>query len=139
MTKQHIETMHRGGWPRIWNYDTYWRRVREAWWILTGYQSLHRAWQKGYDCHAQDESLRLSRVGPLSQERVNALKEAWKQEQQGLRSNAHPDARVLPTNPPVRPLTEGYVVKGGQNSGTPKFRRGRQLQQQFQPTQAHHG
>lgn len=60
--KQHIESMHRGGWPRTWNYDSYWRRVREAWWILTGYQSLHRAWQSGYDCHIRDESSRFTQL-----------------------------------------------------------------------------
>lgn len=32
----------RHGWPRF-------QRLLEAWWILTGKWSLHRAWQKGHD------------------------------------------------------------------------------------------
>jgi hypothetical protein len=59
--QQHCETHHPGGWPRIYPYDGLWRRLREAWWILSNQQSLHRAWQSGYDCHIQDESARRAR------------------------------------------------------------------------------
>jgi len=48
---------NRRGWPTIW------QNVREAWWCLTGKWSLHRAWQRGYDQHISDESLRRSRGG----------------------------------------------------------------------------
>lgn len=61
--QQHREAMHPGGWPRITNYDSLWRRLREAWWILTDQQSLHRAWQSGYNRHIQDESARRARGG----------------------------------------------------------------------------
>jgi hypothetical protein len=61
--KQYISTHHPGGWPRIWNYDSFWRRVREAWWILTDRQSLHRAWQSGYDQHIRDDAERRARSG----------------------------------------------------------------------------
>jgi len=33
----------RRGWPR------WWQRYVEAWWIVTGRWSLHRAWQAGHD------------------------------------------------------------------------------------------
>jgi hypothetical protein len=38
-------------------------RVKEAIWILIGRWSLHRAWQRGYDDHIRDESLRRARGG----------------------------------------------------------------------------
>lgn len=47
----------RNGWP------TFMQRVREAYWCLTCKWTLHMAWQRGYDQHAQDESLRRSRGG----------------------------------------------------------------------------
>lgn len=63
MSEQHIEKLHPGGWPRIWPYDSFTRRIREAWWVLTDQWSLHRAWQKGYDDHTRDESARRARGG----------------------------------------------------------------------------
>lgn len=37
------------GWP-VW-----WQRFAEAWWILTGQWSLHRAWQEGsFQGHSQE-------------------------------------------------------------------------------------
>jgi hypothetical protein len=54
---------HPGGWRSIYPYDSIKRRLIEAWWIVSGQWSLHRAWQRGYDQHAQDESLRRARGG----------------------------------------------------------------------------
>jgi hypothetical protein len=65
MTRQHTETLHTGGWPRIYPSSALWRwrRVIEAWWVLTGKHSLHIAWQNGYDQHIRDESARIARGG----------------------------------------------------------------------------
>jgi len=60
---QSTPTHHPGGWPRIYPYDTLWRRAREAWWVLRGHWSLHRAWQAGYDQHIMDDSMRRARGG----------------------------------------------------------------------------
>ncbi len=57
VAQQVPDDTHPGGWPRRHS------RLREAWWIITGQRSLHRAWQRGYDQHAQDESLRRARGG----------------------------------------------------------------------------
>jgi hypothetical protein len=35
----------------------------EAWWVLTGRFTLHRAWQNGYDQHIKDESARRAQGG----------------------------------------------------------------------------
>lgn len=55
-------TWHPGNWPRY-PMMTRWQRarqrVREAWWILTGRHSLHRAWQFGHDQGIQFEYRRL--------------------------------------------------------------------------------
>lgn len=61
MATQFIEKTHPGGWPRIHPYDGALARIREAWWVLTGRFTLHRAWQRGYDQHISDEGLRRSR------------------------------------------------------------------------------
>lgn len=53
---QRLSPKHPGGWPREYS------RLREAWWVLTGQWSLHRAWQRGYDQHTSDDSLRRSRT-----------------------------------------------------------------------------
>lgn len=63
MSTQHVEKYHPGGWPRIHPYDSFMRRVREAWWIVTGKWSLHVAWQNGYDQHIRDESKRRAAGG----------------------------------------------------------------------------
>jgi hypothetical protein len=63
MSTQHVETTHPGGWPRIHPYNGFWRRLCEAWWILRGNRSLHRAWQAGYDQHIRDDSARRARGG----------------------------------------------------------------------------
>lgn len=47
------------GWP------LFSHQVREAWWILTGKWSLHRAWQKGYDDHASAEFGRQIATGQI--------------------------------------------------------------------------
>ena len=39
------------------------QRWIEAWWVLTGQWTLHRAWQNGYDDHAVDEAARRMRGG----------------------------------------------------------------------------
>lgn len=54
---------HPGGWRHIWPYDSLRRRIIEAWWVLTGKQSLHAAYQSGYDRHIMDESARRARGG----------------------------------------------------------------------------
>lgn len=60
-----------GGWrmkisPR--GYPVWWHRWLEAWWIVTGKWSLHRAWQAGKDRGHLDE---MMRNGSLTQkERV---------------------------------------------------------------------
>ncbi len=44
--------VHPGGWhhyPMLTRRQRALQRVREAWWILTGKHSLHRAWQIGHD------------------------------------------------------------------------------------------
>lgn len=61
--KQACPRNHPGGWRSIYPYDSVKRRLIEAWWIVSGQWSLHRAWQRGYDQHAQDESLRRARGG----------------------------------------------------------------------------
>lgn len=43
---------NRKGWPR------WYQRWIEAWWIITGKWSLHRAWQDGLDYGAQTEFTR---------------------------------------------------------------------------------
>lgn len=62
MAQQAIEATHRGGWPRMHPYGSFTRRAREAWWVLTGRYSLHLAWQRGYDCHIQDDSKRRANL-----------------------------------------------------------------------------
>jgi len=59
-SQQHIPTTHSGGWYRIYpsNRLWRWRRVIEAWWVLTGKHSLHAAWQSGYDDRSKDEMRR---------------------------------------------------------------------------------
>lgn len=59
---QQAKTMkHPGGWH---NYrGSFFGRLYEAVLIITGRQSLHRAWQTGYDQHIRDESLRRARGG----------------------------------------------------------------------------
>lgn len=47
----------RRGWPR------FGQRLREAWWIITGEWSLHRAWQKGHDHGHVQEVARQMRGG----------------------------------------------------------------------------
>lgn len=61
--RQHIETTHSGGWPRIFPYDGWRARLAESWWVLTGRFTLHRAWQSGYDQHTRDESARRANGG----------------------------------------------------------------------------
>lgn len=60
--QQSSERRHSGGWPRIHPYDGWRARAAEAWWVLTGRFTLHRAWQTGYDQHIQDEGVRRSRT-----------------------------------------------------------------------------
>jgi hypothetical protein len=52
---QYIEKMHPGGWRRVYNYDSIWRRILEAWWVLSGKHSLHAAWQSGYDYNGREK------------------------------------------------------------------------------------
>ncbi|KRQ11905.1 hypothetical protein AOQ73_05720 [Bradyrhizobium pachyrhizi] len=54
---------HPGGWPHIHPYDGWRARISEAWWVLTGRFTLHRAWQKGYDEHIRDDSARRAAGG----------------------------------------------------------------------------
>lgn len=61
--KQHINDMHPGGWRFIYPYNSLRRRITEAWWVLAGKQSLHKAYQAGYDQHTMDESARRARGG----------------------------------------------------------------------------
>lgn len=61
--RQHIERVHPGGWPRLYPYEGFRARLTEAWWVLTSRYTLHRAWQRGYDQHAMDESARRAHGG----------------------------------------------------------------------------
>jgi hypothetical protein len=38
-------------------------RIRDAWRCLRGKDSIHRAWQRGYDAHIVQESARRARGG----------------------------------------------------------------------------
>lgn len=62
-SEQQQRTQQPGGWPRVYPYNTFARRIREAWWVLTGQWSLHVAWQNGYDQHIMDESARRANGG----------------------------------------------------------------------------
>lgn len=55
--------IHPGGWGRRAG------RLRQAWWVLVGKFSLHRAWQKGYDDHIVAESKRRAALPPESGEK----------------------------------------------------------------------
>lgn len=60
--------LHPGGWPRArWCRSRFWHeffsRTNDLWQVLKGAHSLHRAWQRGYDQHAQDESMWRARGG----------------------------------------------------------------------------
>lgn len=44
---------NRKGWPR------WYQRFAEAWWIIRGTWSLHRAWQIGYDAGTAAEYRRI--------------------------------------------------------------------------------
>ena len=62
MPQQRIN--HPGGWRTY--HGPFFERVNrllDAWRCLTGHYSLHRAWQRGYDQHIRDESLRRARGG----------------------------------------------------------------------------
>lgn len=54
--------IHPGGWPRyrmLTRRQRAVQRLREAWWILIGRHSLHRAWQVGHDQGCMHEYHRL--------------------------------------------------------------------------------
>lgn len=60
--------MHPGGWPRAkWCRSPFWHeffaRTNDLWLVFSGKQSLHRAWQRGYDQHIMDDSARRARGG----------------------------------------------------------------------------
>lgn len=61
IVKQQPPISHPGGWKH--HSTLTFPRLYEAWLVLTGKWSLHRAWQRGYDQHIQDDSLRRSRGG----------------------------------------------------------------------------
>ena len=45
-------------------YPVWWHRWLEAWWIITGKWSLHRAWQAGKDRGHLDEMMRTAVLRP---------------------------------------------------------------------------
>jgi hypothetical protein len=67
-------TIHRNrrGWPR------WYQRWVEAWWVVTGKWSLHRAWQAGKDLGAREEYQRVvvngGDLGPITRKVVDI---AW--------------------------------------------------------------
>lgn len=86
---QQIEALRGCGWPRARRYDTLWRRVCEAWWILTDRQSLHRAWQCGFDEGHRDEYRRIViNGGDLHPIMLRAVSVAYKH---ALQDDLHPD------------------------------------------------
>lgn len=64
MSQQHVEINHSGGWPRKHN------RWQEAWWVLTGRFTLHKAWQAGYDHRSQHNMAAAIRTAGIAKERA---------------------------------------------------------------------
>jgi hypothetical protein len=59
-----MKYQHPGGWPIYRRPNWEWRqRLVEAWLVIVGRHSLHRAWQRGYDQHIMDESARRANGG----------------------------------------------------------------------------
>lgn len=54
------------GWPR------WYQRFLEAWWIITGEWSLHRAWERGktYGSHSEYERI-IKNMGEIASQREN--------------------------------------------------------------------
>ena len=51
---------HSGGWPSRWGWRAW---MQDVWLVVTKQQSLHCAFQRGYDQHIIDESARRARGG----------------------------------------------------------------------------
>lgn len=63
------------------------QRVREAWWILTGKWSLHRAWQRGFDGGTQSEYRRsITNLAAVADLKAMGFEVKWRGDAQDQRA-----------------------------------------------------
>lgn len=81
------------------------QRLREAWWIVTGRWSLHRAWQYGYDHGTRMEYQRIiTNKGDFNAQKKNVLSDALQQSRR-VRNFSNPDETLEAV--PLWALTDG--------------------------------